>query len=600
MKNKTKTIISAIAFAVLLGCATMFFSACGDGRKHYTLNAPEDNYVIVDAFVDYIDVQVTYRPYDDIIPLFMITPGDGKWVEANNEADRTSNPAPMFTHRFGGLTPNTEYTVSVKYKGNATNNDSAPCTKTVTTLKYTQDAPEATFSQADKTVTVEQNAAYEYSFDDGATYGTTNVFTYSENGKKTIKVRYKATNDKYASADQIINVKITDYYAGFGTKNDPYQIATFEHFEAITSADASAYFKLISDITFPDTAVAPRPNIYRAHFDGNGHKLINPIIAPNNATYNLCGVFSQVGAVQNLTVENAKVDYLEAVQFNVGIIAGIADVVKNCKVSGEITVTSSDKYWAECYVGGIIGRVRNGGNVDDNDYKIFNLHSDVKIRYNSSNNEIGTLYVGGLFGADERPMLSYRHEELELSECGANVDIELLGTYRADVGGLVGSMTGDIKNCYSTGTIVTDGAGQTMSIGGIASYVGNGSISSCYAAMNLTANGTNQNVYIGGIARSATGTDEQEIANCFFVGNIAITAGDGKIAMSNSLIVGILPAGYTVNNCYHSDNLVSPVSTDKSTAVSEELMATAEWQQNTLNLSADIWSFEDGKYPTLK
>lgn len=598
MKNKTKTIMSAIAFAVLLGCATMFFTGCGNGRKHYTLDAPEDGYVFVDAFVDYIDVQVTYRPYDDVIPLFMITPGDGKWVKANNEADRTSNPAPMFTHRFGGLTPNTEYTVSVKYKGNATNNDSAPCKKTVTTLKHTQDVPEATFSQADKTVTVEQNAAYEYSFDDGATYGTTNVFTYSENGKKTIKVRYKETNDKYASADQIINVKITDYYAGLGTENDPYQIATFEHFDAITSADANAYFKLISDITFPSAAVNPRPNIYRAHFDGNGHKLINPIIAHNKSTYNLCGVFSQVGAVQNLTVENAKVEYLEAVQFKVGIIAGIAESVKNCKVSGEITVTNTGEYGGDCYIGGIIGRVRDTSNIDDNDHKVVNLYSDVKIRYNSSSNGIGTLCVGGLFGADEES--SDINKRIELSRCGANVDIELLGTYSAYVGGLVGSMMGDITNCYSTGTIVTDGAGQTMSIGGIASYVGNGSISSCYAAMNLTANGSDQNVYIGGIARSATGTAEQEIANCFFVGNIAITAGSGKIAMSNSLTVGVLPAVYTVNNCYHSDNLVSPVSTDKSSAVSEDLMTTAEWQQNTLNLSADIWSFEDGKYPTLK
>lgn len=597
MRKSQKTGIFAITFTVLLSFTVMFFTACGNGKKHYTLDAPEAKYVVVDAFIDHIDVQVTYIPHDDTPPMFMITPGDGKWTEANNEADETLNHTPMFTHRFSGLTPNTEYVVSVKYKGNATNNDSAPCTKTVTTLKHDQDAPEATFSQADNTVTVEKNAAYEYSFDDGATYSATNVFTYSENGEKTIKVRYKATDDKYASADQIINIKISDYYAGFGTENDPYQIATFEHFEAITSADASAYFKLISDITFPSTAVDPRPNIYRAHFDGNGHKLINPIIAPNNAANNLCGIFSQVGAVQNLTVENAKIEYSDAAAFNIGIIAGLTDSVKNCKVSGEITITSSLEYCMESYIGGIIGRVRNGGNVDDNDYKVVNLYSDVKIRYNSSSNAKGTLYVGGLFGADERS--SSAKTRIELSKCGANVDIELLGTTGASVGGLVGSVTGDVMNCYSTGKIVTDGADGNISIGGIASYVGNGSISSCYAAMNLSANGSEQNVYIGGIARSATGTAAQEIANCFFAGNIAITAGSGKIAESSSLTV-VLPPIYTVNNCYHSDNLVSPVSTDKSTAVSEALMKTAEWQKNTLNLSADIWSFEDGKYPTLK
>ena len=283
----------------------------------------------------------------------------------------------------------------------------------------------------------------------------------------------------------------------------------------------------------------PRPNIYRAHFDGNGHKLINPIIAPNNAANNLCGVFSQVGAVQNLTVENAKIEYSDASSFNIGIIAGLTDSVKNCTVSGEITITSSLEYCMESHIGGIIGRVRDTGNIDDNDHKVVNLYSDVKIRYNSSSNAKGTLYVGGLFGADNRS--SSTSTKLELSKCCANVDIELLGTDGASVGGLVGSMSGDISDCYSTGNIVTDGAGQTMLIGGIAAYVSNGSISSCYAAMNLTANGTNQNVFIGGIVRSATGTAEQEIVNCFFVGNIAITAGDGKIAMSDSLTV-VLPA----------------------------------------------------------
>ncbi len=596
MKNKAKKITLATVFAVLLTFTAMFFTACSNGRKHYTVRTPEEENVVIDAFVDYIDVQVTYIPHEDTPPMFMITPGNGEWTEANNEADETSNPAPKVTHRFGGLTPNTEYTVSVKYKGNATNNDSEPYIKKVTTLKHTQNAPEATFSQADKTVTVEKNAAYEYSFDGGATYGATNVFTYSENGEKAIKVRYKATDDKYESADQIINVIISDYYAGLGTENDPYQIATFEHFNAITSEDSSAYFKLISDITFPSTAVTPRPSIPAAHFDGNGHKLINPIITMKDFNDNMGGVFSQIGAVKNLTVENAKVDCSDEGSAEVGIIAGIADAVKNCKVSGEITTTNSDKYYGDSYIGGIIGRLRDTGWIDDNDHKVVNLYSDVKIRYNSKSK--ATLFVGGLFGADERYLNT--ETRIELSECGADVDIELLGAYRANVGGLVGSMIGDIANCYSTGSIVTDGADQTISIGGIAGYVGEGSISSCYAEMNLSANGMKQNVFIGGIASSATGKEAHEIVNCMFAGNIAISSGGGFVGMSNSLVSGVVPPIYTVNNCYHSDNLVSPVSNDKSTAVSEALMKTAEWQQKTLKLSADIWSFEDGKYPTLK
>lgn len=172
------------------------------------------------------------------------------------------------------------------------------------------------------------------------------------------------------------------------------------------------------------------------------------------------------------------------------------------------------------------------------------------------------------------------------------------------VGGLVSYMTGDITNSYATGKIVVDGDGCTasnalISIGGVVSNVNYGNISSCYAAMNLTAKGGVQNVYIGGIARSAVSKTEQEFKNCFFVSNIAITAGEDKLAMSNSLAVGLLPL-YTVNNCYHSDNLVAPVVTEKTIAVAEATIKTAAWQQETLKFDPDVWNIEDGKYPTLK
>lgn len=315
-----------------------------------------------------------------------------------------------------------------------------------------------------------------------------------------------------------------------------------------------------------------------------------------------CAVFKEIGAVKNLTVDNAKINYTpdDTGDYYVGIIAGSAQVLENCKVSGEITITHTGTYGATSYIGGAVGRMRSALGLDE--YKVIDSYSDVKIRYYSVNKTSRSLYVGGLFGSDEES--SNLDHKIEFSGCGANVDIELLGVSTVLVGGLIGYMTGDITNSYATGKIVVDGDGSTasntvISIGGVVSNVNNGSITSCYAAMNLTAKGDVQNVYIGGIARSAAGKKEQELKNCLFVGNIAITAGEDKLAMSNSLAVGLLPL-YTVNNCYHSDNLVAPVVTEKTIAVAEATIKTAAWQQETLKFDPDVWNIEDGKYPTLK
>lgn len=599
MKVK-KSIIFTIAVTFLLSISAALFSACNK-PKHYTLDAPEEEYIVITAFEEFIDVQVTYVPHDDVVPLFMISSNDGKWVEANGQADETSNPSPKFTHRFVGLTVNTEYTLSVKYRGNEMSNDSAPYVKTLKTLKYAQEnIPEVSFKQANKKITIEKDAALEYSFDGGETYGDENEFTYADKGEKTVKVRYKETEQRYASAAQTISVEISDYYGGHGTKADPYKVATYEQLKIMKSSKGIFYWQLVADITFPAEAVEPLgPDLYSCHFDGNGYKMINPYVKQQNG-YGACGIFVDMGSVKNLTVENAKIEYATDNNTNnchIGIIAGRTQILENCKVSGEISVTFSDDFVHESFIGGAVGRMRSTL-LGSGQYKAVNSFSDVTINYNSPNNTSVKLYVGGLFGADE--MMWSSNDKIEVSGCGTNAEIQLLNIGTTHVGGLVGRMVGNVTNCYSKGSIVTDGVQGNTSMGGISAYVGNGNIVSCYSSMNLSANGREQNVFIGGIAMTSTGTAEYELRNCLYAGNIAITEGSEKVAMSDTLVVGVLPQGYTVTNCYHSDNLVSPVATEKTTAVAEETAKSAAWLQETLLLSSEIWNFVDGEYPTLK
>jgi hypothetical protein len=578
-----KKYVKNLAIIAMMIIVTAVFVACNGERRDTRAPLPPPVNIVIEATPTSITFVNNDNPHDYAVLEVCVNGSD--WQDGLT---------------ITGLAPNTQYTACARYKETEKYKAGDQFTREVTTLKYEQNAPAASFTQADKTITVETNAAFEYSFDGGETYGAANVHTYTENGEKTVKVRYKETSEKYAGEEQAISVNNRDYYGGFGTESDPYLIGTPAHFNALVNPTKVSYYRLTADVDFTETIISP-VSLGNCIFDGNGHKLINPAISMS-AQGTRCGVFAGIAVVKNLTVENAEIDFATSTgnvsAFYVGIIAGEAQVVENCKVSGVINITNNGTSGQESYVGGIAGRIRDGITASSFGYKVTDSFSDVSIGYNSPNNTTGTLFVGGLFGADERATVAT--VRIALSRSAANLDIELLGTYGANVGGLCGSMRGDIDNCYATGSIVTDGSGGNISIGGVASSVTSGNIDSCYAAMNLSANGKEQNVFIGGIVRSATGTDAQTLSNCFFSGNIYITEGGGKTAMSDSLAVGTLPAAYTVANCYHSNNLTTPTTTSKSTAVSEGTIKTTAWQRDTLLLSADVWNFADGDYPTLK
>ena len=47
MKKNKKTVVWVIVFTILLSLSAMAFLACGNGKKHYTLSAPEAEHVLL-------------------------------------------------------------------------------------------------------------------------------------------------------------------------------------------------------------------------------------------------------------------------------------------------------------------------------------------------------------------------------------------------------------------------------------------------------------------------------------------------------------------------------------------------------------------------
>ena len=294
---------------------------------------------------------------------------------------------------------------------------------------------------------------------------------------------------------------------------------------------------------------------------------------------------------------------------NIALLAARAVNAENCKVSGEINI-NNDKSYGDMKIGGLVGSItvnRSG----KNRFNITNSFADVKIKYNSQDGSDAKINVGGLLGYYINAIVDAKDSFVTISKCGANVDIELSGLSSTSyAAGLIGSnIMGKVENCYVTGQLNTSGRSGNMIIGGLISQkairnssdndrYGNASIESCYVAMDIYADKTNQDIRMGGISSLMQAFTEQAVENCFFAGSLSVSQGS-KSAYIDSFATSVL-SKYSQGNCYHSDNLVAPVETQNTTAVSQETMKTVAWQRDTLNFSADVWNFVEGKYPVLK
>lgn len=117
----------------------------------------------------------------------------------------------------------------------------------------------------------------------------------------------------------------------------------------------------------------------------------------------------------------------------------------------------------------------------------------------------------------------------------------------AQAGGLVGSNTGTIINCYSTGDINFKGGGA----GGLVGANFNGTIFNCYATGNVTTEvWTSANYHTGGLVGF---NGNSEITNSYATGNVSV-AGLSEVASAGGL-VGFTYNASVITNCFATGNV---------------------------------------------
>jgi len=313
----------------------------------------------------------------------------------------------------------------------------------------------------------------------------------------------------------------TEFAGGVGDAASPYMIENKEQLNNVRN-HPQAYYILQNDITFEPTDFEEGGAYYNNGYGWKG------ICGSNNAFY--------------------------------GSFDGNGKVISGIRIHADLSsLSTNSQYYYPGLFGSINGEVKNLG------------LKEMDIWVKSEN-----AYVGGLAsGATIKSTISNCYSE---------------GVFRAEsgfarsmyVGGLLGSSGGIVQNCYSVGTVYSDGTA-----GGLIGGATGSAISDCYSAsavMSMDSDG-----YAGGVVGSAT---DSAIKNCLFTGNAFnnyLTAS----SQNYGKIVGYANSGTSVSQSYY---LNSGYSSVKGTPLSkDQIKLQSSYEGFDF---ANVWSLDaNSDYP---
>ncbi|MCM3633399.1 GLUG motif-containing protein [Paenibacillus camelliae] len=253
-----------------------------------------------------------------------------------------------------------------------------------------------------------------------------------------------------------LQVENNNEYAGSGTQEDPWEIATPSQLSGIRFMNISdqSYFKLVADIDLTSYLQSGGVGYndgkgwtsipqFNGHFDGTGHSITGLYMRGEQG-----GLFQQLGessTVRDVKLINTDIEVLG----RGGAVASIAQgTIENIHVTGNIQGSQ--------HVGGLVGQLDGG--------TIRNSYNQAKVT--------GTEHVGGLAGTAVN--------ESRISEAFSNGSV----TGEHAIGGLLGSgEDAEVINSYNIGKVT----GEEL-VGGLVGFLGaNASIRSSFNAGNMSS-----------------------------------------------------------------------------------------------------------------
>lgn len=278
------------------------------------------------------------------------------------------------------------------------------------------------------------------------------------------------------------------------------------------------YFGMVNDIEYASDVVfkpiAQTGAQFKGTFNGNGH-IVSGINFSNEATASknlaLFGVVGAKGVVHDVNMAGYIKGYSQ-----VGAVAALLyGKVFNCKSSMNLNAKSGT-------VGGVVGRIYDGGSVENCEFT-GTVNNDYVIATSNVGGMAGTVDLGGYIGNCVNRGTIGNHDLTLATPTGSSY-----------AGGIAGVNYGEIASCENFGKI----RGKQY-LGGIAGRVGkDAKISFC------TNNGDIPFAisYCGGITGQNVAGGAMKISDCINKGNLS-----GKGATAG--IIGAIANGVEVTRC---------------------------------------------------
>ena len=352
---------------------------------------------------------------------------------------------------------------------------------------------------------------------------------------------------------------------GNGTVSDPWIIRTPEQLNHIRE-HLDKHFKLELDIELgnlllPGRAgynegqgwmpIGDRLNPFTGSLDGDGYGIVELYIKRDVEYVGLFGYLDGGAVIKNLSVGTDGVGIIGG--DNVGALAGCINgsTIESCHTSG---IVSSDADNAR--VGGLIGARGYGISIKN---VIANCSSSCAVSGSGDSNT----YIGGLVGSNSGFVVNcYATGEVKasgkLSSAGGLAAIShgnvincyatgnVIGDYI--VGGLISYVSGTVINCYATGNVVGSIAGYAFPrIGGLVGNAHDATINSCYANGNVTSGGS---ANIGGLVGLLF---KSTLKNSYANGDVTSTETSTEIGG----LVGVSDIDSMSANCYAMGDVIA-------------------------------------------
>lgn len=315
--------------------------------------------------------------------------------------------------------------------------------------------------------------------------------------------------------------EVPDGYIGIYTPEDLNSIRN----------DLISNYILMSDIDLSGIEnwepIGNQSSAFEGVFDGNLHTITNMSINALTSESDLyIGLFGHgnYAEFKNVRIKESHIDINEKSIIGGLIGKTVATNISNCNFSGEIIAQENSS------VGGIVG---------------FSDSANDIIKNCSNSGKLQGSIVGGIVG----------------SSTGSIEDCYNSGTISSDskMGGIVGEFrNGNISNCYNTGKITTanDSSRYPLYAGGIVAYcelLSNRTlVNACYNTGEIIANNSFSHAYLGGILGCGD-MKYTTVSNCYNLGNLTVSTAD---SFKVGGIVG--SSSDTIIYCYNTGKITAP------------------------------------------